>query len=363
MRYPEFLPNNGRIGFIAPSFGAAGDWYGTKFKAALENFERMGYSTVVGPNCYEVKGIGKSNTPQKCGAEINDFFLNDKSDVIISVGGGETMCEDLDFVDFEAIAKADPKWFMGYSDNTFLTFTLPTLCDTAAIYGQCATSFGQSVWHDSLYDSMSILSGRCDEKRAFSFQNYSSWEGAKTVGGIESAYAAPFVELNPLEPWKLTEPSCVTSYASGNIVPTEKRIQFSGRLLGGCIDCLQVLCGTKYDRVNEFAEKYKEDGIIWFLEACDLNPMGIRRALWQFKEAGWFKNAKGFIIGRPLHFHEEMLGMNRTNAVIDCLSELEVPILMDTDLGHLPPVIPYISGAFAFVKAGAGHMVVSQSLR
>ena len=34
--------------------------------------------------------------------------------------------------------QAKPKWFMGYSDNTNLTFLLTTLCDTAAIYGPLA---------------------------------------------------------------------------------------------------------------------------------------------------------------------------------------------------------------------------------
>ena len=33
--------------------------------------------------------------------------------------------------------------------------------------------------------------------------------------------------------------------------------------------------GTPYDKVNEFNEKYQEDGIIWFLESCDLNIMAI----------------------------------------------------------------------------------------
>ena len=72
-----------------------------------------------------------------------------------------------------------------------------------------------------------------------------------------------------------------------------------GRLLGGCVDCLVNLLGTKCDYVNQFNERYKEDGIIWFLECCDLNVMGIRRAMWQMKNAGWLDRTKGFLIGRP----------------------------------------------------------------
>lgn len=44
------------------------------------------------------------------------------------------MCETMNFVDFEKIKSAAPKWYMGYSDNTNFTFLLSTICDTAAVY-------------------------------------------------------------------------------------------------------------------------------------------------------------------------------------------------------------------------------------
>ena len=74
-------------------------------------------------------------------------------------------------------------------------------------------------------------------------------------------------EENPLVPYNVTEP-CIRKK-----VPAQD-IQMEGRLIGGCLDVLTLFTGTKYDRVKEFAEAYKEDGIIWFLEACDLNTMG-----------------------------------------------------------------------------------------
>ena len=61
------------------------------------------------------------------------------------------------------------------------------------------------------------------------------------------------------------------------------------------MDCLINLLGTSFDHVREFNERYRDDGIIWFLEACDLNVMGMRRAMWQMKNAGWFSNVKAFL--------------------------------------------------------------------
>ena len=120
----------------------------------------------------------------------------------------------------------------------------------------------------------------------------------------------------------------------------------SSRFVGGCLDILVNLCGTRFDHVKEFAEKYKEDGIIWFLEACDLEPFSIRRALWELKEAGWFRYAKGFLIGRPLHYEDVQMGLDRFGAVMGILDEFDVPVVMDCDLGHLPPMMPMINGGY-----------------
>ena len=346
MRYPEFLAPGGRIGFIAPSFGCSTEPYRSAFGAALEHFHAMGYQTVLGPNCYAEEGIGKSSTPKACGAEINDFFLHDRADVILSCGGGETMCEDLPFTDFEAIAKAKPHWFMGYSDNTNLTFTLPTLCDTAAVYGPCASSFGMQPLHESLEDAFAVLTGS-----KYVFTNYKGWEKESLKD-----------EEHPFAPYNITEAYGMTVLDGSGRTSKDGSISFSGRLLGGCLDCLVTLCGTRFDRAAAFAERYREDGILWFLEACDLNPMSFRRALWQLKEAGWFRHAGGFIFGRPMHFGEEFMGMGFDDAAADVLGDLNVPILLNADLGHLPPMMPFISGAVAKVEARDGAMALQTLL-
>ena len=300
MRFPEFLKKNGTIGFVAPSFGCNREPYKTSFEHALEKFHSMGYQTTLGPNCFEGSGIGISNTPEKCAAELNKMYLSDEADAIISCGGGELMCEILDDVDFDAIKAAKPKWYMGYSDNTNFTFLLTTICDVASIYGPCAGTFGMEPWDESIEDCFSLFTGK-----KLTMQSYPLWEKE----GLRD-------EEHPLEPYNLTEQSLVRSFMTkkdqaGEVqaFETEGNIEFKGRLIGGCMDCLVNLTGTKFDQVKSFNERYKEDGIIWYLESCDLNVFGIRRAIWQMIHAGWFEHVKGFLIGRPLHFGEEMIGL------------------------------------------------------
>ena len=337
MRYPEFIKDGAALGFPAPSFGCNIEPYRSAFNHAQEVFQQLGYHTVCGPNAYAGDGIGISTKPEKCGRESTERMLSERLDAIISCGGGELMCEILQYVDFPAIAKAKPKWFMGYSDNTNLTFLLTTLCDTAAVYGPCVSSFGMEPWHAAIRDAHSLLRGEKLENCGY-----------------------PAYELNPdkdedhpLEPYACTEPRQIVTFdPTGGILPKGegKRCAFSGRLIGGCMDILATLCGTQYDRVNDFSEKYREDGLVWFLEACDLSVFGIRRAIWQLKNAGWFEHVNGFLIGRPWAGQKDMMNLDHIHAVTDLLDEYNVPVLLDVDIGHLPPMMPIISGSMADVS-------------
>lgn len=388
MRYPAFLRENGTIGFVAPSFGCATEPYKSGFLNAQKRWREQGFGLQLGPNCYVEEGVGISNAPKKCGEELTAYYCDKNNDCLISCGGGELMCEILDYVDFGQIRQAEPKWYLGYSDNTNFTFLLTTLCDVASVYGPCAAAFGMEPLHPSLNDAMLLLQGK-----KLVMQGYDKWERESLKD-----------EEHPYAPYHLTETSVMKYYlpdgrtnveslretalkyggrgdvsrmavvdresagrlagltGSGDVMETEA--VFSGRLLGGCMDCLVNLLGTKYDRVAEFTEKYQEDGIIWFLEACDLNLMGIRRAMWQMEHAGWFKYCKGFLIGRPrLGMGVEEFGIDSYQAVCEMLYPYHVPVLMDLDIGHMPPSIPLVCGSMAHVCTDGKSYRVEMELK
>ncbi len=342
MRYPGFLQENGTVGFIAPSFGESIMPYSACFDRTIEILKNMGYSVAEGPNARASEGIGKSNTPEKCGGEINDFFINKRSDVIISCGGGETMCEDLPYVDFGKIAAAAPTWFMGYSDNTNLTFLLPTLCDTAAIYGPCASEFGMDPWHPALHDAFDLLRGK-----KLSFSNYDGWE---KEGGRD--------EEHPYLPYNITE-----RYGHVLAGSVADNAEFEGRLIGGCLDCLENLIGTPFDKVKEFGDRYASDGIIWFIESCELNTMSVRRTLWHMEQAGWFKHLKGFLVGRPMMYEDRFIDYTIRDAYLDVLSGYGVPVVYNMDIGHLSPMMPLISGGYAHISADREKVGVTHILK
>ena len=376
MRYPEFLNNNGSIGFVAPSFGCATKPYSTAFNMATVKFMEMGYNLIVGPNAYESKGIGISNTPDACAKELMDMYLSEDTDALISCGGGELMCEILEYLDFNKLSKAKPKFFLGYSDNTNFTFLQNILTDTASIYGPCAGSFAAFKWHKSLQDTWDVLTGKGYETAYFDANGNITQNKSGNVKAIKykkiSGY--PDFELvslknenNPAPEYNLTEKKELKLYQGDrdikNDLSDSMKLRIEGRLIGGCMDCLANILGTSFDKVGEFIDKYKNEKIVWFLESCDLNVFDIRRAMWRMDNAGWFKNVGGFIIGRPMHFNESMMNLDQYKAITGIVGKYNVPIIMDADFGHLSPSMPIISGSYVKVEAIGNDIDIFYYLR
>ena len=336
IRIPPFLKKHSTIGIPAPSFGCTTEPYITRLGEAQKQFAAAGYTLKTGNCVYKSDGKGISTNPEDAAKELTDFYCSPETSALISAGGGELMCETAGFIDFDRIAKAPPKWFMGYSDNTNFIFPLVTKCRTAAIYGQNITGFGKP-WEQSENDALALLEGTKTYVEGYDmFQLPEKGTEAKNE--------------NPLSKYVLTEKKVLKTFTpqSGTLKETKDSAEIQGILLGGCLDVLANLTGTKFDCMKEFNRD--ADKIIWILEACDLNPMDIRRSVWHLAQCGWFEKASGFIIGRPLAaLGQTIMGVDQYNAVTDILSEFGVPVIADADIGHVSPSMPVIMGSAAHV--------------
>ena len=326
MKKINYLKENETISLIAPSFGCTFEPYFTRLKVAINNLEEDGFVISKGDNIFLANHKIRSNTARRCAKEFM-YAYESESSAIISVGGGEIMCEILPYIDFDKIAKLPHKFFMGFSDNTNLTYTLATISEVPTIYGPCAPAFAFKPYELNAKDSLDLLMGKVNKTKGYPF-----WERNK----VKSE--------DPLLDHVYDEIKTLRLYPN-------KEVNVEGRLLGGCLDCLITLCGTKFDKTSEYLEKYQEDGFIWFLEACDLSPVGIQRALFQLRQAGWFKYCKGFIMGRPLCYRKRMFGITHYTAIKEALKGINVPLIMDADLGHFAPSMPIITGVKAKVFA------------
>lgn len=338
MRYPKFLNKKDIIKYITPSFGCSAEPYKSRLNKSIQNIENLEYQIELTNNVYSDIEY-HPNTKIERAIEFMNSYKESESSLLLSVGGGEFMTEILDYIDFEEIKDSNPKWFMGYSDNTFLTFLLPTICDVASIYGPCAPEFGSNYLEKPQIDCFDLLSGK-----SLTLKGYEKYE-------LESFKN----EDNPYANYNLTEDKVLTLYPQNSL-------NFSGRIIGGCLDVLLGIVGTKYDNVNNFTQKYKSDKIIWFFEACELNVLSIQRGLLQLERAGWFKYVSGFLIGRPLN-SDPLFGINKYNSILHILEKYNVPIIMDADIGHIKPMIPIMCGSIATVTAKDNDLEITYKLK
>ena len=129
-----------------------------------------------------------------------------------------------------------------------------------------------------------------------------------------------------------------------------KSFEMSGRIIGGCLDIIAELCGTKYDGIKKFNEKYKDDGIIWYFDNCELSMEETIRVLWKLNEFNYFKYTKCVIFGR-FGNENSWLNYDVKSCLLDSvLKEKNIPVIYDGDFSHKAPCLPVINGSIATIK-------------
>ena len=338
MLYPKNLEWGDKIGVTAPSSGFTEEADRIRLESGISHFNKLGYPVIVTENVRKCEK-GRSGDGPSRAKECMDLFLTSEVGAIFAASGGDYLVEMLPYLDFEVIRK-NPKWVQGFSDNTGLVFTLTTNLDMATIYGYNFSSFGMEKWHSSLHDNISLLEGRNIIQQSAQYH--------------QDGY---YPRITGLEEFVLTQE---TRWV--NIWPKRRmngeELVMHGRALGGCLDVCLSLVGTRYDKVREFSRRYKQDKILWFLESYDLNTEALIRGLWQLREAGWFEYASGFVFGRPC-MYESHTDTSYGEAVLSVLGDLDMPIILDADVGHKPPQFAMMNGAIACVRSvdGTGSII------
>ena len=339
MNYPENLKIGDTIGICAPSAGIVKPDKIEKLDLAIKALENMGYKVIETASVRKDEN-GRSASAETRAKEFMELLENDEIKLIIFASGGDFLCEMLDYLDFDKIKTLKPKWMQGYSDITGIGYLFNTILDIPNVYGQTIKDYAMKPLHRSLVDCLEIAKG--NEIIQESFEMYEKeWNPDET---------------NPEATYNLTEK------VEWKNVLGEREVSFEGRSIGGCLDCIKNYIGTKYDRVQEYIERHKEDGIIWFLEAFETNTAELQRTLWQMKSCGYFKYCKGIIFGRPLFIREDY-ETSFNEAVKISLKDLNVPVICDADIGHVSPQMAIVNGAILKITSKEGKGIVETKLK
>ena len=326
MIYPAFLKTGSLIGIAAPSAGV-GDKL-NDYETSLSVLHSQGWKTAETPSVRSPEP--RSNTPEKRGEELTSLFLNKDVDFVLSAAGGDFLNEMIPYFDFSAAA-AHPKWMMGASDPTGLLYPYTVKYDVASFYGMNAGSFDLGTDWDYIANALAFMSGEKTEETDFPAHM------AKAKFMVDTpSYDTP-------TKWHSTIPSFTAE----------------GRCIGGCIDGLKDLIGTKYDATKDFVERYKDDHQIFYFDNFALSAENLYRTLLQFRYAGWFDHAEAVIIGRTL-FESSETGMSYDEAAHKALPD--IPVITEADIGHTIPCLIMINGAMLKLRYDHGHASLSFDL-
>lgn len=321
MKFPDFLKQGDGIGVTACSAGYSDEISKTRADSAAAQLTACGFRVTETENV-RTDIDGRSSAAKERWRQLRSLVTEEHIRMVLLAKGGDYLAEMLSYVDYEEIA-CNPKWYQGYSDPTGLLFSITTKCDMATVYGTNYGDFGMQPWHECLTKNIELLKGK--EIIQTSFDWYQDGFLDKVTG---------------YEPYETTKPVKL------NAARGEECLHIEGRLLGGCLDVLADLVGTPYEDVKGFVERYKKDGILWYLESFALGRERLPIVLWHLKEAGWFEHTKGFVFGRPAFF-ENGTRTSYEETLLEALGCFDVPILTGADIGHKPPYMTMINGAYA----------------
>ena len=328
MQYPNFLNDNDLIGVTALSAGV-GERI-NEYLLSIENIKNNSFN-IIETKSVRNKGDVSTTAVERIN-ELNELLVDKNIKMIMCACGGDFQYEIMPYIDYELI-KNNPKWFMGASDPTTLLYTITTNLDIATIYGFNATSFDSKDLHESQKIALNYIKG--DIKDQYSYPLYERNRDNRINNNYNLDTKVKWESLN-------------------------NDFDITGRIIGGCIDCLRYLPGTKYDKTTSFIEKYKKDGIIWYFDIFAMNSEDFYLTLLQLKELGWFKYIKGVIVGRVM-FPNTFTELTYQKALKKVFKDL--PVIFNADIGHVPPKMTIINGSIANIKMEKGKGAISQFLK
>jgi muramoyltetrapeptide carboxypeptidase LdcA involved in peptidoglycan recycling len=312
-----------------------------RLRFCVDTLRARGYEVVLG-SCLEGSGV-VSGSPQQRAEELTNMLTDPTIRAVVPPWGGALAVELLTHLDFDALAAAAPTWFVGMSDISTLLLPVTTLTATATLHGQNLLDTPYRVpqplasWTAVATSpaGAQITQGPSERHR---MEGFDRWEDDPTV--VDYTF-------DSTGGWRLLHPH------GGSLT-------VHGRLIGGCIETLSVLAGTAYGDLDAFARSHAPDGLVLYLEAAGDDAASIARHLWRMRLSGWFDHANAVLFGRTRAPAFEDL--DQQGAIRSALGDLDVPVVVDVDCGHVPPHLSLVNGAQVELSIDGSASALHQQL-
>lgn len=271
---PRAIQKGSTIGVVSPSYAPKLAW----LQRGVRALERAGFNVLLDPEIDRLPRFIRVEDERRA-ENLMGMWLNPQVDAIICSTGGYGAVRLLPHLD-PRIFKQNPKAIVGYSDITALHLWLMKRANLRSFHGPTVDDLVPSVRDATMASLLTALTTPCP-------------------------------------------PAKLGRELSRGVVPGKA----TGRLVGGNLSLVQQTIGTDY--------QVDLDGAILFVEETR-DPMSVvDEHLVHLRAAGLLERVTGIVFGQ--------LSLDRSEEdefedfLLDLISDLEVPVLMDFPAGHENP--------------------------
>lgn len=298
--FPGSLKKGDKIAVISP----AGAVDASQLEKGIEMIKSRGFEPVLGEHLYSKfsNGYNYAGTEKERIKDIN-WALNDRDIKAVWASRGGYGCQHL--IQHLKLRKfmENPKWYIGYSDNTVIQSYLMKK-GFASIHGQTIKTSGFGVTDESYDLIFDILKGKMPK------------------------YTLKSHQLN-------------------------REGSMEGELAGGNLALIYALLGTKYS--FDFKDK------ILFIEDIGENFYALDRMIMSLELAGVFNKIKGLMVGGMTNMGDEKENQNYEESfdefayklISERISKYKFPVVFAFPNGHIKDNRPLLIGANVKMKVGA----------
>lgn len=297
--FPKALKKGDKIAVISP----AGSVEPAQLENGIEMIRSRGYEPVLGKHLYTKfsNGYNYAGTEEERSEDMN-WALNDQEISAVWASRGGYGCQHLiKNLDLKGFIK-NPKWYIGYSDNTVIQSYLLKK-GFASVHGQTVKTSGFGVTEESYDLIFDILNGSLPEYSIKPHQN-------NKAGSIKA------------------------------------------ELIGGNLALIYALLGTQYS--------FDFKGKILFIEDIGENFYALDRMIMSLELAGVFNKISGLIIGGMTNMgdekenkhYEESFDEFAYQLISDRLLKYHFPVVFGFPNGHIRDNRPLITGGKINLKIG-----------
>ncbi|MGX5913766.1 S66 family peptidase [Aliidiomarina sp. Khilg15.8] len=336
MKYPKPLQPGATIGVTAPSSGVEKPMH-SRLELALSMLRERGFKVKEG-ECLRSQ-VKDTSAPATARADELMALLTDPDvDAVMPPWGGQRAIELLPYLDFERLKDCAPKWFCGFSDISTVHLPLSLISGWPTLHGPNLMELAApelDANSAAIWDVLACEKGQCITQQSSQHyqQEVANWLEDPTAG------------LRQTEPtkWKRLD-------------GIEEPLELCGRLIGGCLDTLGRLAGTRYGDVPGLIKADANEGVLLYLENAQMDPLEMLRALKSLEFHGWFDGISGLLLGRNTGQDADTeASLSYVDALHAIFDSMPHKTLYDVDIGHKPPQVSLVNLASATVHyANAG---------